>query len=155
MELIDDIRYNDTIINAIDEIAMKYRSALSEHRASGDSESFNWNIEIDGNRFVVYFELVDYWYYIENGRGPGRMPPIDAIEKWIRIKPIIPNAINNRVPDTRQLAYLIARKIGEEGTTGYHDLERTLNDSESQINTIKQEIISSVIKSLLGEENYS
>lgn len=47
------------------------------------------------------------------------MPPISAIEKWIEIKPVLPRPNENGdLPTTKQLAYLIARKIGLEGTKG-------------------------------------
>jgi len=34
------------------------------------------------------FEAADYFRYVEEGRKPGKMPPVSAIAKWIRIKPI-------------------------------------------------------------------
>ena len=35
---------------------------------------------------------------------------------------------NGKLPTTKQLAYLIGRKIATEGTTGTHDLEKTKTD---------------------------
>lgn len=57
----------------------------------------------------------DYWKYVENGRRPGKFPPIDKIEKWIKVKPVKPIAVNGRTPSTRQLAFLIARSIATNG----------------------------------------
>ena len=34
------------------------------------------------------FEAADYFPFVEEGRKPGKMPPVSAIAKWIRIKPI-------------------------------------------------------------------
>ena len=34
------------------------------------------------------FEAADYFKYVEEGRKPGKMPPVSAIAKWIRIKTI-------------------------------------------------------------------
>ena len=57
---------------------------------------------------------LDYIYYVEQGRKPGKRPPRKAIEQWITDKGIIPDKISKQ-----SLAYLIAKKIGEEGTTAH------------------------------------
>lgn len=68
--------------------------------------------------------LEDYWKYVEYGRRAGKRPPIDAIEKWIEAKPVIPTPdANGDIPTPHSLAYLIARKIGLEGTTPRHALQ--------------------------------
>ena len=70
----------------------------------------------DGRWIAVDISLLDYWKYVEYGRRPGKWPPLSAIERWIRIKPIVPRAYGGRrVPTTKSLAFLIARKIGTEG----------------------------------------
>ena len=51
-------------------------------------------------------------YFMEEGRKPGRFPPIADIQKWIEIKPGLP-AIFKEKP--KQFAYIIARKIAKEG----------------------------------------
>src|SRR5437868_10822320 len=60
-------------------------------------------------------DLVDGSGYIkwgwEDGRGPGGMPPVFKIEQWIYDKGIIPEKIS-----VKSLAFLIARKIKEQGT---------------------------------------
>lgn len=64
----------------------------------------------------VNLSLIEYWKYVEKGRKAGKMPPISAIEKWVEIKPVLPRPMDNgKLPTTKQLAYLIARKIGLEG----------------------------------------
>lgn len=51
-----------------------------------------------------------YWYYLVNGRRPGKQPPIDSILGWLEKK-----GITADIP-MRSLAFLIARKIGRMGT---------------------------------------
>lgn len=97
-----------------------YQRALADYgkNASGDlSKSVKYVIGDDKNGvFEVNLELLEYWKYIENGRKAGKMPPISAIEKWIEVKPVLPRPNKNgKLPTTKQLAYLIARKIGNEG----------------------------------------
>lgn len=56
---------------------------------------------------------LDYTYYMQHGRRGGKMPPIAAIEQWIKSKGII--AIERRVK-VSALAWAIAKKIAKDGT---------------------------------------
>ena len=94
--------------------------------ASGDLLN---NIEYEVTRgdftYTIYVKMKDYWYYVENGRKAGKWPPIDNILNWIRVKPVLPRPnAKGKLPTPQQLAFLIARKIGEEGTEGTQDLRK-------------------------------
>lgn len=94
--------------------------------ASGDLLN---NIEYEITRgdftYTIYVKMKDYWYYVENGRKAGKWPPIDNILNWIKIKPVLPRPnTEGKLPTPQQLAFLIARKIGEEGTEGTQDLRK-------------------------------
>lgn len=94
--------------------------------ASGDLLN---NIEYEVTRgdftYTIYVKMKDYWYYVENGRKAGKMPPIDNILNWLKIKPVLPRPnAKGKLPTPQQLAFLIARKIGEEGTEGTQDLRK-------------------------------
>ena len=94
--------------------------------ASGDLLN---NIEYEITRgdftYTIYVKMKDYWYFVENGRKAGKMPPIDNILNWIRVKPVLPRPnAEGKLPTPQQLAFLIARKIGEEGTQGTQDLRK-------------------------------
>jgi len=94
--------------------------------ASGDLLN---NIEYEVTRgdftYTIYVKMKDYWYYVENGRKAGKWPPIDNILNWIKIKPVLPRPnAEGKLPTPQQLAFLIARKIGEEGTEGTQDLRK-------------------------------
>lgn len=74
-------------------------------------------IEVGEDHYSVKISLADYWKWSENGRGPGKYPPPDAIRSWIEVKPVVPQAdMNGRTPTVEQLTFLISRKIAEEGT---------------------------------------
>lgn len=145
-----NIQINEQIRALVETIADIYRSELSKSTATGNLQNFQTIIDINDATFQVSFELADYWKYVEYGRGPGKQPPIDAIEQWVRIKPVVPSAINGRVPDTRQLAFLIARKIGREGIEPKHYLTDTMYSEEVNIiiNALKRTLTEQIIKSI-------
>lgn len=84
-------------------------------------KTLNYSISNEGIDWVVTIHLEDYWKYIENGRRPGaKMPPVEAIKKWIEYKKILPRPIQLKsgktvIPSTQQLAFVIARSIGKNG----------------------------------------
>lgn len=79
-------------------------------------DTLDWAIDIDGSKYELWLSLQDYWKYVEYGRRAGKMPPISKIEEWVKIKPVLPRPMENgKLPTERQLAFLIARKIGLEG----------------------------------------
>ena len=81
------------------------------------------------DEFTVVINLEPYWYYVENGRKAGRFPPIDKILEWIRVKPVIPYSDSRgRLPTEEQLAFLIARKIAEQGTEPKNVLAETITE---------------------------
>ena len=70
-----------------------------------------------GYRLTVLMQ--DYWQYVEEGRKPGKMPPIKNIYEWIRYKRPMQEKIQqspDKIAATKSLAYVIARKIGQKGT---------------------------------------
>lgn len=131
---------NSDIERLISKLVDLCREELRQYDATGSLSNFTYHINLNGSYFELIFSLQDYYYYLEYGRRAGKQPPIEAIEEWIRVKPIIPYAVNGKVPDTRQLAFLIARKIGWEGTEGKKPLTNAMysDNAENIIQEIKQ-----------------
>ena len=80
---------------------------------------------------------VEYWYWLEYGtrqQGPlrrqGKFPQLTPIRQWIEDKPVIPYKTNGRTPTKSQVAFLIARKIYNEGTPPLRFLEKSLEDNK-------------------------
>ena len=94
--------------------------------ASGDLlNNIEYEITRDDFTVTIYVKMRDYWYYVENGRKAGKWPPIQNILDWIKIKPVLPRPnAEGKLPTPQQLAFLIARKIGKEGTEGTQDLRK-------------------------------
>lgn len=87
------------------------------------------DIVIDDKKISVTIELEDYWYYVENGRGAGKMPPIEPIVNWIESKPVPPKVEGLTV---RQRAFAIARAIGKNGTKPRPFFEKATKQTYSQ-----------------------
>ena len=120
-----------SIIQICQQIADIYKNKMQDagYDPQGELMRFTWETEYKGNIFALYFVLPDYWYYAENGRKPGRFPPPDAILKWIQFKRLVPTSRNGKVPTTKQLVFLISRKIATEGTKGKPLLQQTIDEA--------------------------
>jgi hypothetical protein len=71
--------------------------------------------EIRGTRLNLIGEVTNPLLYapiVERGRRPGKMPPVDTIEYWVRRKGIAGGE------EARGVAFVIARAIGARGTKG-------------------------------------
>jgi hypothetical protein len=150
------IKINPAITNIVERMLELYRNQLIDKNINASNTLSNTAttiVEVDGTTLSVSFNLEDYWKYVEYGRRPGKRPPIDAIEQWIKVKPIIPDPINGRVPTTKQLAFLISRKIGMEGTKAQRPLEKAVySDSmELLINQLKNEIVGQLNEQISNE----
>lgn len=114
----------------------------SGHSASGNlAMNQTHSIVFDGRMIKISLNLEPYWKYLENGRKPGKMPPVEKILQWVKVKPVLPRERNGKVPTQKQLAFLIARKIGREGTKPTHLLQKTMDDMK-----LKKLVTAAVLK---------
>ena len=94
-------------------------------------------MNVNGNFYEIEFNAPSYWKYANDGRRPGKMPPVNVIADWVRRRNITPYALKNgKLPTTDQLAFAIAKKIGRDGTkfhgpTGIHFLEKSIDEQKS------------------------
>ena len=115
------------VCNQIADIYRKKMDAAGYDK-NGELYNFKWTTEWKDNLFEVYFVLPSYFPFAENGRRPGKMPPVNKILQWIEFKHLVPRSNNGRVPTTKQLAFAISKHIALHGTEGKHLFEKTIND---------------------------
>ena len=131
MELLELTEVQQVLEDFAKDIRDRYREVLAsnDHIASRKLvDSIKTQVVIGDNYYEVTMTLEDYWKYVENDTKP-HFPPPGAILKWIEIKPVIPRpGSDGRIPTPKQLAFLIGRKIAQEGTIGTHDLAQTMED---------------------------
>ena len=83
--------------------------AMNASGSMADSLGYKW----DGKKLVI-FSSEKYFTVLETGRKPGKQPPSSTIEAWLESKPLQLQGISKK-----SLAFLIARKIGKEGSLLY------------------------------------
>lgn len=147
------VEVTSDILQVVNQIADAYRETLRQENkvASGNLVNFTTEIKQEGKWFSITFNLPDYWKYVENGRAAGKLPPISAIENWISIKPIVPRAIDNKVPSTKQLAFLIARGIANKGIKPTKALQNTVNSQ--LVSDLEDKLCDLIIQQLENEIN--
>ena len=119
--------------NCGDQIIDIYRRKLYEggSNASGQlGNSLRAIVSVNEGVYVLELALSSYWKYVENGRQPGKFPPLDVIKQWIQIKPVIPNIRNGKLPTLDQLTFLISRSIARNGIQPKNYLANTIREFE-------------------------
>lgn len=143
----------NTLIQILNNLIERYKTLLKENGrvASGDLlNSITGEVRVENNLYSFIINLNDYWKYLENGVNgtavdngstysfKGKTVNTDAIENWITVKGIVPHSINNKVPTTKQLAYVISRSIAQNGIKGGHYLKNSLQSTDFVHNIIEE-----------------
>jgi hypothetical protein len=121
-------------------IKRRVRGKVVNRVASGTLlNSLTYKLRIRYNKPTIDFTVKDaagkYADVIEYGRKPGaKMPPVKAIEQWIRIKPLkLRNRQGEFIKATesaiKSAAFAIAKSIGENGIEGINYYQDAINDT--------------------------
>lgn len=117
-------QYGGAIIN-------DYRRQLAQGGSNASGllgNSLTTIVNAEDGIYEVNLRIQEYWKYVEYGRLPGTFPNLDALKKWIQIKPVIPTPNKNgTIPSIDSLAYLIGRKIERVGIEPKYYLNKTLD----------------------------
>lgn len=118
---------NNILEHSGEEFINAYREMLLKNNinATGNlSNSVSTTTQEQSDNWSVWLSIADYYEYIENGRLPGKQPPIAAIQDWIR---------NKHLPLERNLSWAIAKSIAKKGIPGKHILEKSLDIIEPNL----------------------
>lgn len=92
-----------------------YKLKLKEKNKIATGKLYNsidYKIKNTDKGFSIYFLAEKYYINIENGRKPGgKMPPVEAIKRWISIK----NINLNKGQSKSGAEFMIARSIQKKG----------------------------------------
>ena len=117
--------------------------------------TLSYSVKMDNSSWLISISLGEYWKYIEYGRRPGKMPPVSAIENWIKVKQILPRPITLKsgksvVPTIPQLSFLIARKIGRDGIRPRPFFKQSFEDAKREfLQKIEEAILADIKESLV------
>ena len=87
----------------------------------------------------------DYGIFVEEGRGPGKMPPRNKILQWVESRNL--QSINPKYKRPKDIAWMIARSIAEKGT-----IQRFGYQGSKFIDFVSKNIMVSLTKDI--EESY-
>ena len=118
--------------------------------------TISYSVSTVSSGWVISVSLAEYWKYIENGRRAGaKMPPVSAIENWIKVKQIIPHSMTLKsgktvIPTITQLSFLIARSIGQRGIPPKPLFKKSFEAAKQQfIQVIKDAITQDIKENLI------
>jgi hypothetical protein len=118
------------------ELMNEVKKELSEHRSSGELEGSLSGIATDKKLEIwsnMYGDIV-----LEYGRRPGKMPPVEQLERWAMLHGM-----------DRGAGYMIARKIAQRGTEKYRKGgPKQISEIEERFN---RDIMPSRMEYLLNE----
>ena len=139
-------------------IVNRYKDKISEYASGKLYKTIDYSITSQTDSYLVTINLEDYWKFIERGRSAGaKMPPVSAIENWIKVRKILPRPISlksgrQRVPTVQQLAYVIARSIAKNGIKPRpfmrESIEDTMKDFKSKLSAAVREDVLDNLDSL-------
>ena len=75
--------------------------------------------ETTDRRIIV--SAIDYATFVDEGRGPGRRPPVNKILEWVEFKNLESN--NDKYKKHRDMAWAIANGIAKFGTIKRFDYQ--------------------------------
>lgn len=132
--------------------ALKQKLDNNGTNSSGKlGKSIRGKIKYDGKWLNITLSIENYWKYVEYGTRP-HFPPVDAIQKWIQVKPVLPQPLKNgKLPTQKQLAFLIARKISRVGTKPQPFFNPTLEDfdlANKIYNAVMEEITEQISENI-------
>lgn len=115
-------------------------------------QSIEKSITINGNNFTLSLSLEEYWKNIEYGRKAGKFPPINKINEWIKVKPVIPYPNKNgKLPTNQALSYLISNKIYTQGIKARPLLEKSV---EAMLEDYKLQLEQALAKDVKNNFNF-
>ena len=148
-------------IQAIDEfgrvIVDNYKAELEacNYQDGQLYRTLSYSVSTGTGGWVISVSLENYWKYIEYGRRPGKMPPLDVIEKWINVRRIIPHSMTLKsgktvIPSVKQLSFLIARSIGRRGIQPRPFFKQSFEEAKREfLHIIEEAVLADIKESLI------
>ncbi len=121
-------------------------------------DTLDYHVEISDEDIVAYLDHQDYLKYIEGGIQPAgeyQNPGWKAypfIRRWVESKPLDRVERNGKLPTWDSIAYLVTRKIVDEGIEPDPVLNDILKEMDERYLPIIEEAVSEDVGSLVMAE---
>ena len=141
-------------------IVNRYKDKISEYASGKLYKTIDYTITSQNNEsYLVTINLEEYWIFLEKGRRAGaKIPPVSAIENWIKIRKIIPRPVTlksgkQRIPTIQQRAYVIARSIARKCIAPRpfmrESIEDTMKDFQSKLSAaVRKDVLENLEQKL-------
>ena len=113
-----------------------------------------WQEKFEGDGPKLVVEMPRYWTWVDEGRRPGRMPPLSAIDKWSVVKKGLSGVRDEkgRFIPRKTLNYLRARSIGKYGYYKTDFVNNALNSVVDDITEKFGEAAAAYVTELIKDE---
>jgi len=137
-------RVQATLEQYKDKIVIQLKDRLAEQGlvASGKLQNSIYGV-VTETGINIFAE--GYGTFVEEGRGPGKMPPRNKILEWVESRNL--QSINPKYKRPKDIAWMIARSIAEKGT-----IQRFGYQGSKFIDFVSKNIMASLTKDI--EESY-
>lgn len=112
----------------LEAIASDIRTSITRNGYNTTGQALG-SIRVRNNRNVIARGYVSTLFQ-DVGRAPGRRPPANMIEQWVINKNLRFTRDSGAPMTTSQMAFIIARKIGAQGTRIFRDRRRGIRMKE-------------------------
>lgn len=113
--------------------------------ATGDLvDTMYYEVKTDGVKSVIRLNANHYLRFVDQGRRPGKYPPLSAISKWARVKGISQRAV-----------FPIARKIAERGTPASNVINKTLDQVKREFLPIYEKNLAAIVGVVLVNDIFN
>lgn len=140
-------RLQATLEQYKEKIVTQLKDRLTQEGLVGTSTLRN-SIYGTVNETGINIFAAGYWEWVEEGRGPGKMPPRNKILEWVEAKGLSSSNIKyKRANRLKDIAWMVAKSIAEKGT-----IKRYEYQGSKFIDFVSKNIMSSLTKDV--EESY-
>jgi hypothetical protein len=126
------MNFEKATTKGLEQLAKRIKEQLQSKGIDNTGDAGN-SLEVQDNTLLGY----EYIYFLDQGRAPGKFPPVSNIRDWVRTK----LGIDEKKADS--VAYLVGRKISQEGTKIWKDKSKGL-ELDVLINEMLEQIYEDV-----------
>lgn len=151
----DNMKELDKAIEILgEELVLKLREALrnANKNSSGNLiKSVDYKIIKQADNTILQILAADYLEYVDEGRKPGKFPPLKALDKWIVRRGIAPRDKKGKFIPRESVKFLIARSIAKNGIKGIHVVRKTIEEVYSKKQELIAEAVSTDIETMIDK----